>query len=321
MRIVFVVVLVVLGALGQADCRNLVPARNLPAVPDGQWSMATLNLWRLRDDVRDGGLDDPLDTDTLNGRLDALAAYISGPLQGPSLLALQEVENRRLLEALAERLKHQGLTYQATLLEGNDPAGMDVGVLSRTPVHIAHVQALFAEQRFAGHALYSRPPLQLVLDSPWPLKVIVVHMRSARGLEKEWVRVKRQQQAALLADWAARQQGALVVLGDFNSGQGAGYFSDSYQRFARSGLYDVWQRLPESERYSFRYRCRPSALDHIWVNKELQADLDGVAVTRGNAGRYRQLYDSQGRDVVSDHEALSVTLPLKRGSSQGMDRK
>ena len=289
-----------------ADCRHLAPARGVPAPAANEWSLATLNVWRLRDDHKHSHLDDPISSVLLRQRIRALADFISGPLQAPHVLALQEVENRQLLNRLAAQLGRSGWRYRVVLKEGNDPSGMDVGLLYREPVEVAFVQRLFTEQVFHGHALFSRPPLLVTLEKPESLRLVVVHQRSARDLHKPKAYEKRQSQAALLANWVNRQRGPLLVAGDFNSSWEAGRFSASYERFAKSGLFNLWQYLPEQERYSFRHRCRPQALDHIWVSSGLRTMVSRVAVSRGNAGRYESLYGSQGVAPVSDHDALVV---------------
>jgi predicted extracellular nuclease len=102
------------------------------------------------------------------------------------------------------------------------------------------------------------------------------------------------------------------MAGDFNTTWDAGRFSASYGRFAESGLLNLWQRLPEQERYSFRHRCRPQALDHIWVSPRLKTSVSRVAVSRGNAGRYNSLYGTQGGEPVSDHDALVVYFSAEK---------
>ena len=312
MRFLIILLCLLAATALSADCRGLAPARSIPAPQANEWTLATLNLWRLRDTRKDSRLDEPLSEAVLNRRIQALAGFIAGPLQAPHMLAVQEVENRELLEALAVRLARHGWRYRVALKEGNDPSGMDVGLLYRQPVRIVSVESLFAEQEFHGHSLFSRPPLHVTVRSPRQLQLVVVHLRSARGLHKSRVRQKRQRQAALLASWAIEQSGPLIMAGDFNSTWGAGRISASYRRFAQSGLFNLWQRLPKRERYSFRHRCRPQALDHIWVSPDLETSVSRMAASRGNAGRYHSLYGSQGVAPVSDHDALVVYFSAER---------
>ncbi|MGJ3257409.1 MAG: endonuclease/exonuclease/phosphatase family protein [Alcanivorax sp.] len=312
MRYLLIVYLFLVPCLLWADCPGLAPARGVPEPAADEWSLATLNLWRLRDSRKDSRLDEPLSTAVLEQRIQALVDFIAGPLQAPHMLAVQEVENRDLLDALAAGLARQGWRYRVVLKEGNDPSGIDVGLLYRQPVRIASAQRLFAEQGFHGHSLFSRPPLQVTVQAPRQLQLVVVHLRSARGLQKSRVHEKRQSQAALLANWAIEQDEPLIIAGDFNSTWDAGRISASYERFAESGLFNLWQRLPKRERYSFRHRCRPQALDHIWVSPGLKTFVSRTAASRGNAGRYDSLYGSQGVAPVSDHDALVVYFSAQR---------
>jgi len=312
MRLSILIVLIIFPLLAPADCARLAPARGVPAAPDQTWALATLNLWRLRDDHKNSELDDPVTSVLLKARVNAVAEFIVEELKAPHILALQEVENQAVLDRLVDRLAQRGYRYRSVLREGNDPSGMDVAVMYRLPVKIGAVRTLFTDQRFHGHALYSRPPLLLALEAPLAGKLVVVHWRSARDLKKAWVHEKRQTQAALLANWVTAQTSPVIIAGDFNTTWGAGRFSASYERFEQSGLLNLWTFLPEKERYSFRHRCRPQALDHIWVSPGLKPSVSQVAVSRGNAGRYGSLYGSQGVAPISDHDALVVYFSIKR---------
>ncbi|MEQ3722988.1 endonuclease/exonuclease/phosphatase family protein [Alcanivorax sp.] len=306
MRLLILITLIIFPLLASADCQRLAPARGVPAASDQTWALATLNLWRLRDDRKNSELDSPVSSAVLEARVNAVAEFVVAKLNAPHVLALQEVENRAVLDRLADQMAKRGYRYRSVLREGNDPSGMDVAVLYRSPVKIGAVRTLFSDQQFHGHALYSRPPLVVALEAPLAANLVVVHLRSARDLKKTWVHEKRQTQAALLANWVTAQTPPLIVAGDFNTTWDAGRFSDSYERFEQSGLLNLWQSLPEKERYSFRHRCRPQALDHIWVTPGLKTFVSKIAVSRGNAGRYDSLYGSKGVAPVSDHDALVV---------------
>jgi len=300
-----------LGALAAgpaaAECRDLAAPRAVPTAAEGQWNLATFNLWRLRDTEKNSPMDRPLDEPVYQARLDALAGYVVDTLKAPVLLAVQEVENIAILEQLAERMTAQGgPRYRALLLEGHDPSGMDVGLLYRAPAEVSDARALFADQTFRGQPLFSRPPLAVTLTAPRALTLVIVHLRSANGLgEKAWVAEKRRRQADRLAQWSrARKDQALAVVGDFNSAPDSGAFSEPLTVMAASGLYNSWDKVKQAERYSYRHRCRPRTLDYVWLSEGLRKDLRGVAVSRGNAGRYDRLYGSDGTEVVSDHDGL-----------------
>lgn len=290
-----------------ADCHDLAPHRAVPAAGTDRWALATFNLWRLRDTHKDSADDDPLTPAIYRARLEALAGYLINTLHGPRLVAVQEVENRAILEALAKRVRERGgPDYRAVLLEGNDPSGIDVGLLYRAPARVARTRALFGDRRYRGQPLFSRPPLAVTLTGPERFTLVVVHLRSARGLNHPWVVEKRRRQATLLSAWIKRFHGPLAVAGDFNSGPGDGGYAEPWRILEKTGLYDSAQRLPADQRYSYRHRCRREEPDHILLSPALAKRLKAVAVSRGNAGRYRVLYREHGTRVVSDHDVPVV---------------
>ena len=78
-----------LGALAAgpagADCRDLAAPRAVPTAAEGQWNLATFNLWRLRDTEKNSPIDRPLDDAFLRrhcGRcvtaVEKMAAWVVG---------------------------------------------------------------------------------------------------------------------------------------------------------------------------------------------------------------------------------------------------
>ena len=184
MRLLILITLIIFPLLSPADCQRLAPARGVPAASDQTWALATLNLWRWRDDRKNSELDSPVSSAVLEARVNAVAEFVVAKLNAPHVLALQEVENRAVLDRLADQMAQRGYRYRSVLREGNDPSGMDVAVLYRSPVKIGAVRTLFSDQQFHGHALYSRPPLVVALEAPLAANLVVVHWRSARDLKK-----------------------------------------------------------------------------------------------------------------------------------------
>lgn len=299
-----------------ADCP--APAPRAVTLPDTGWSLATQNLWQLHDDQRHGRADRVVPAPLLDARLDRLADHVVHTLAAPTVLAVQEVEHLGLLEALADRIRARGgPAYSAVLREGHDVSGIDVGVLVRAPVQVSAVRQLAADEKHGQHALFSRPPLWLSLSAPWTVELLVVHQRSGHGLSDarkgERVRDKRARQAGVLAQWASAQLAAgksVILAGDFNSDGDDDLFGAPLRQVLATGLQSAWLKLPSDERYSYIYRCERQALDHVLMSADLFSALQVVAVSRGNAGHFRVLHDSQGTEVVSDHDGLVISLPL-----------
>ena len=301
----FLLALLAGSGCAAADCPEPASPRPIEGL-SGAWSVATQNLWRLRD----SGVPEQ----EVDARLDALADYLHQRLAYPHLLLVQEVENRELLERLAQRVAERGgPDYDVWLMEGQDPSGIDVGALSRAPVRIRQMSSLFDQARLGSHWLFSRPPLHLQLEQPLDMDVLVLHLRSGRGLQDPdsgpRVQAKRRAQAQQIADWV-RAQGAqgrrVLVGGDINSAPDTGVFAEPLQILLAAPLQSAWAQLPSAERYSYVYRCRPQAIDHLLMSSNLLPLVQQVQVSRGNAGRYRRLHGSGGTEVVSDHDGLVV---------------
>jgi endonuclease/exonuclease/phosphatase family metal-dependent hydrolase len=311
------------AAQAQAACQpppvtSLVP----PAV--NELLVATQNLWLFHDSHKDFRYDKPLPEAQVSARVEAIAHYVIHRLASPHLLALQEVENRKLLERLTQAIREEGgPSYDISFLPNHDVAGNAVALLSRAPVVVAQARALFQGLRVSGYGrkdLFARLPLLVALKAPIPMNVLIVHLRSAHGLDdadkRSYVLAKRHGQAQALIRWAREQKEPYLVLGDLNSGEGGVDFSQTWKLLLQAG----WQEAePESEadRYSYIYRCKSQQLDHIYLSGPLKPLLVRAAIAHGNAGHYRQLYASHGSRVVSDHDAVAVYL--RWGQSRDSD--
>jgi predicted extracellular nuclease len=125
--------------LGSIDLPSLTPGNQ--AAPAG-FSIATFNLADLFDTQ-----DDPLKQDTVlsaaeyQRRLEKRALAIHETLGEPEVLAVQEVENRAVLEAVLARPEIEA-SYRIVWIDGPDERGIDVALLLRTDrVRAQDVQA------------------------------------------------------------------------------------------------------------------------------------------------------------------------------------
>lgn len=310
--------LLALGPLSAlADCPVNEQVRALPAAGREELSLATQNLWRLSAAEQTPAL--------LAQRLQRWAEHIETVLGYPHILVLQEVDSGSTLRQLvAQILLADGPRYRYQLIDGEDPSGIDVAVLARAPVRLGEVRALFADRSLQGHGLFSRPPLRVEVQAPISFVLLALHLRSGHDLlhpqRGPWVQAKRRAQAdavrrQVLAELAAGNQ--LVLAGDLNSAPGDGRYAEPWSILAQAPLLSAWQRLPQAERFSYRYRCQPQAIDHILMSPGVAARLSRVAVSRGHAGRYDVLYGADGAGaVLSDHDALKIYLRLPASAPQ-----
>jgi predicted extracellular nuclease len=280
------------------------------------------NAQRLFDHIDDGNKETVVSMSTYRSKLATLAAHIRASDRSPAIIALQEVENRRVLQDLASHLGGSGYSYREILIEGNDVSGIDVGFLLRDDVQLEKVQALFANHRLQPDRgpLFTRPPLMIEVCRDQCLTLVNLHLRSMRGLrhQKKGQRVahKRKQQAETLARWIDNWQQRnrdqpLLVIGDFNALPRSDSYVDvtgtlrgspdqqrpRYKTFdlIKADLIDLALRIPPARRYSYRYRGKRQQLDHALGNRLLYRILTAI---RFDAINYR----------ASDHAALVLQL-------------
>ena len=295
-----------------------------PLQADTDLRIATQNLNRLFDDVDNGRREKVVSSERFAKRISVATDRIGGRLGLPHILALQEVENRHVLERLARAIdRRHGMRYRSLLLDGHDLSGINVGFLVRDEIEIRRVEQLFREHSLPrdGNPLFSRPPLLLEACASGRCLVLVnLHLRSMSGLadpdRRERVLDKRLQQAETLAIWIDRQQQenpaqALMLLGDFNALtpsddwvdvagilRGAGDNEDTLARerdLIDPDLIDLTRAIPVERRYSYIFRRLKQQLDYMFVNRGFDAEIKQIAFTRIE---YR----------LSDHAALYVDL-------------
>lgn len=215
-----------------------------------EFTVAGYNMERFYDTIADANVDDDVASSTAYAtRLHKASLGIRDYLHAPDVLVAIEIENLRVLEAVAAKVNADAVAagqpdpqYVAHLIEGHDVGGIDVGVLVKSaPVATGkpRVEALSVAQPGtdpffeADRYLNDRPPL--ILDAvvnyddgrAFPITVIGVHQRSFNDTELddtsgERARRKRLEQAKFLAGEVQKIQSAspatrVVVLGDFNA--------------------------------------------------------------------------------------------------------
>lgn len=307
-------------------------------------TVASLNLFRLFDDVADG-TEDVIDAAEYAVRLAKFSLYIRDVLRSPDIIAVQEAEKLGVLQDLAAQIESDdpSLIYDAYLVEGNDVGGIDVGFLvNASAVQVNAVTQLAADEllTFDGSLLHDRPPLLLEADflayglPVAPIEVLGVHNRSLSGIEtSDRVRIKRLEQAQSIAQIVQARQTAnpdvrLMVVGDFNAfefsdgyvdaiGQISGIFNPDDNLLSGDDLVDPdltnqVLSLPAEERYSFNFGGSAQVLDHALTTTGLDPHITGFAYGRGNSGAPRVLIDDASTPLrASDHDGFVVYVEVQ----------
>ena len=148
----------VFEASGDARVR---PVR--PREPD-EFTVATLNLFALADDIDDVGEDGPVSSIEYQHRLTKLSLLIRDVLRAPDILAVQEAEKIEVLEALAAKIlaADAAVRYTAFLEPGSDRL-RNSGFLVRDTVRVDTVEPRGVDATFepdgSPATLFTRPPL------------------------------------------------------------------------------------------------------------------------------------------------------------------
>lgn len=274
------------GALPTVTDGGRLPDRAPPA-PPGVLSLATYNLENLFDAVDEAGKSDEVRTpERYACDLALRAGSIADDLALPDLVAVQEVENEDVLEALAAEPALADAAYGALLEEGPDNRGIDVGFLYRTgrlrPVELRQEQVFDTEESHVdcrrpngtpGKCLYGRPPLVARFEiraTRQRLTAIVVHFKSMSGGQAETEPVREAMavhvRGLVTMRREARPQEPVIVLGDIND------FEDSFPLGILTGdgfLVNPFLRMEATEAYTYVYNGVSQILDYILLEPDV----------------------------------------------------
>jgi hypothetical protein len=335
-----------------ASVSGNLSATAVPVVNANEFTVAAANLERFFDANDDPAVNEVvLTNDAFQRRLQKASLLVRTMLQLPDILGVEEMENLATLQALANKINADAVAagqsdpkYAAYLEEGNDPGGIDVGVLVKT-VRV-RVVSVVQEGKDTGYVnpltnqtetLNDRPPLVVratVTSSDgidFPLTLIVNHLRSLLGLDDPAtgvrVREKRRAQAEFLARLIQTCQQAnpnerIISVGDYNAFPFSDGFVDVLGTIkgtptpaeqvvaASSDLVTpdltnlIDLALPE-QRYSYSFSGNAQAIDHVLVNAPLLNFFSRLAFARCNADFPESSRNDATRpDRLSDHDAV-----------------
>ncbi len=314
------------------------------------------NVENLFDDVADGSEYREFDprrsgwsSELFALRVDTIAEVVRKAVPGgPDILAIQEVENMRALEALQSALRD--LRYTHVVLVPKRGLATNTGILSRLPVAQVHS---FAVPRWKGDAVRDVVEAEIVsggktlhlLNNHWKSKT-----EGPRETEESRLRASRVVNHRLRQILAEDPSADVIVAGDLNEN------SDDYRRSGRmfqtalilfgekvppafssssifltgvpaeAGLrdgrlvlYDPWFEVAPSDRGSYVYRKQWQTLDHVLLSAGL-FDGKGFTYRTGSFKVFRppflltakgapRKWDSlKGKRGYSDHLPLIVRL-------------
>lgn len=275
-----------------------------------------------------------------NWRRDAVAKRID-QIQ-PTILAVQEVESRRILWYLTRSLqRNHSISYREIGFESRDHyTEQDVGILYRPPADLVLSSQFSLTERLKKSGSYYNVSKHLLAVFEYPVgdrfervSIVNAHLRSgAKGT------TVRQRQARTIHQWirGAIERGEhLIVLGDFNTdesgtsavGSDMAILTGKETPSAKDDLIDLHSQLPADQRQTHllagkqfdRILCTPSLfeddpgrLDLVFRSIEVRPDLaiqGRVDTTEEHWDQYWQLPPDQ-RDL-SDHYPVIATFVVQ----------
>lgn len=311
----------------------------------GDLSVVTWNLeWFYDNDIKDN----QSETSKLSSaptrkdwewRLKATADAIAR--MKPTILCLQEIENKKVLDELAKTIKdNHDLDYEVCFAQGRDSfTEQDVGVLVRRGLRPNYHRA--PEPRNWNSREMKPPTKQIMVEIPWgegatlrKLSFINVHLMAGEDVGKE---MDRCDQARFIKRWIVEEHrhGHFVILmGDMNTAEVRGQVKEraidvltgkDTPDDKEDDLEDITNIMPPIDRITFG--SRGSMLDHILISPKLKSgpgisfesisnrrdvSIRGVGPDHRLKLRDRRFWkiDEDERDL-SDHYPLQARFKMK----------
>ena len=271
----------------------------------GTVTIASYNVLNLFDDYDDPYTADESTPAKPSEQLVNLAATIRAV--NADVLAMEEVENRGVLERFNKSML-QGLGYDnVVLFEGNDERGIDVAVLSRLPVGpVTSYRHLTYKNPDGTPGHFRRDFLRVRIEPPdaASFEVFVVHLKSKRdGQESEGLRMGEAAAARGILDELLRADAGVrfVVCGDFNDA----FESEPVRLLVGSGtngLAAFFADVPEDARFTYNKEPYRSMIDFI---------LCSPAMAKRYVPKSYQIRAGTVENSGSDHNPISARFDLR----------
>ncbi|MSP24037.1 MAG: hypothetical protein EXR75_02510 [Myxococcales bacterium] len=264
-------------------------------------SIATWNVHNLINDNLDSGL--PFEDVDAGYQAHKKAVIRALDELSVDIVMLQEVEHQKVLDELNDGLAKP--FAHATLLDGNDPRGVDIAILSRVPLGavVTHKDEKFTKNGTnAPLYSYARDCLEVHLNyNGREIVLLGVHFKS-KDNDAPDKRLAEAQHTRLLADalLADASNTALLILGDYNdlpSSLPVEAVAGTVPRFENAAAL-----APSTDRWSFYYNGQYELVDHQFANPVLFDMLDLSSV---------QIPHTDTTESASDHAPILATYLVR----------
>lgn len=248
-----------------------------------------------------------------------IADAIDRLLERPDVVALQEVDNKALLDSLAATLnagRPADEQYTGYLEEGNDDRGIDVAFLVKGTAEATDVRQLGKTATYPGPercsdvpgGLFDRPPLAADIEIGGLSFTVFSNHFASKGAPDAC----RDAQAAFVRDRVEEIEdggGQAIVVGDLNA-----FETESPLDVFQDGtttLTNQWGKAPAGEAYSFQFSGRLQTLDHALITDGLEPKFEDFLYAHIDNDYYERVTRPEGGPDghrVSDHDPPVLTL-------------
>jgi endonuclease/exonuclease/phosphatase family metal-dependent hydrolase len=227
------------------------------------------------------------------------------------VVMLQEVENAGILDKIAQSAALASLNYQYRyLFPGNDPRGINIGLLSRYPVDsaLSHKDDSFTRiDRPTTAFRYARDCLEVHMTyHSKHVALLGVHFK-ARPDETDQVdrRLAEAQHTRALADYISQGDPSAYVwvLGDYNDDEGAPAYLAVQNGQSGPKYVDAPSVVAKLERYSYVYNSVRQLIDHLFASPAPASRLDQASVALPHDS-------TDSNDTPSDHDPIAATYQV-----------
>ncbi|MFD5798418.1 endonuclease/exonuclease/phosphatase family protein [Streptomyces diastatochromogenes] len=231
------------------------------------------------------------------------------------ILLTVEVEDRLTLERFNKQILEGALGRRPypynLLIDGNDPRGIDIGILSRHPITSVRTHIFDTDPEHPEDRIFSRdcPEFEIQLDGS-PLVILGNHLKS-KFQDNPELRLAQARRVAEIYQAALERTPHVMVAGDLNDDPN----SAPAVELGETGLRDVmshhsYRGVPGTHGDCSR---EDDKIDYLLLPPQLWPEVQHVGVeTRGIFADGIKSFDtvtSKG-NAASDHAALYVDLDL-----------
>lgn len=271
--------------------------------------VATFNVRRFFDTVCDSGkcqngdFEEAPSQGSFDAKVDALAKGIT--LIDPDVIALEEVETSRCLDALVAKLASLGKEFPiANLGEIGSSGSVDVAILARGSLTaIKKHRSTPIKQADGSTTTFSRELLEVrMMFGATAVVMFAAHFRSQVSDDPARRLAEAKATQTIMTGTASELPNALVLLGgDLNDRPGSAPI-DALE--AGGALLRVASDLPVDDQGTYLFNGVRSAIDHIFV-----ASGQARRYVAKSATAYRD--DPRGGFASSDHAALGAEFSVE----------